>query len=261
VNTTRRLNWTGRRLIRRSEYTATLTRHATDPVELNFSLTLDSATPENTQTILEVSDGFASMRFELGNPASLGQPVVRRLDRIDPGGTPRARIKIVDIMNQPGRIVAASKSFRLLSEDDEGEDTGKCILSTESASDMHNSLWRLEFEEGSNPVLYFNGKLRGFRERLREGGELSALVLPEALRQILYAMRQDPGDDADTDTWQADWRAYCQELGCDDQPVTALDDGDMEEYKEWVRNVVERFCERHGSLSRVQRLLDGVSEP
>ena len=250
---TARVNSTSRKRIRRQDVDADF-RQPQGDLPFAVLVSVDCATwefPGSAAIVLEVRQRSTRVRFELG---TVEAPVKGRwlpLERLDPGVPPQIRLKVVDKEQWPGRLLAASRFFVPIKGEREDGDTDRPILHIKPWT-LGEEIWRIEFSDDSPPVLLYNERLFGLKERLQAGALVTSLVLPVALREVLKEMRNRPGSENEEIDWQGDWLRFCRWLGVSEEPPNEDPD-----YAEWEDGVVRAFCRRHDLVKGASRVLDG----
>lgn len=204
---------------------------------------------ETARVVVEVTQRSARMRFDRG---TVGEPEVGQwmtLDRLDPTLPLWVRVKVVDQSDWPGRLLAASRPFAPVLQG--GTDGGgRQPLLHVQAWKLGEEVWQIQFSDEAPPVLLYNDRLFGLKDRLRARALVSSLVLPMALRLVLREIRRRT-EEGREGSWQADWLRFCESLGGSGE-VPAEDD----EYEPWEDGVVRLFCKRHDLVTGASRVLD-----
>lgn len=249
---TARVNSTDRRRIQRHAVVADF-RQPEGDLPFAVSVSVDRTTweyPKTATIVLEVRQRSARMRFELG---TVGTPITDTwwpLERLDPSVPPQIRLKVVDQDQWPGRLLAASRFFVPIKDEGTGEDGDRPILHIRPWS-LGDEIWRIEFADDSPPILLYNDRLFGLKERLQAGALVTSLVLPVALRAVLREIRSRPGGGDGESDWQGDWLRFCKWLGVSEELPP-----EEPEYADWEDRVVRSFCRKHELVKGANRVLD-----
>ncbi len=237
----RKFNFTGRRKIPRTHLSFAL--HTGDDGRAFFeaSLTLQGLhLPKEADVFVEAYRGTSHMHFSFG---TVGDPAIPErifLDRIQPGGIPLFRVKIV----QDGRIIAAADRIVPRIERDEPKDR-LCLLPVEFV-DLGELIWRLDLS-GDHPVLQVNAGMEGIRETVRTDYAFFGLVYPEVVRQVLrhILITDNYGDEeCDPEDWQGNWLRFAEDLpGAGSLPSRSLWTS-LQDKEFWIEEAVEAFCRK-----------------
>lgn len=189
--------------------------------------------------------GNTSVRHEMGTASSLGNDG-KSLDGLDRSQPLRFRI----LLHEEGSPRLAASIENLRARDDSQSES---LLPMEPA-DLGERLWKLAINE-DGPVLQFNSMVFPSAAGAENYIPFGAMVLPEALRQVMEKIADEPGclEDED-DPWSA-WAGWLKAVGAEQPPA----DGDEEVKTEWCNHVVDRFCEKFRFASQLQAdLLKGA---
>jgi hypothetical protein len=113
-------------------------------------------------------------------------------------------------------------------------------------ADLGERLWKLVIAD-DGPVLQFNSIVFPSAAGAENYMPFGALVLPEALRQVMERIAEEPAclEDED-DPWSA-WGRWLDAIGAERPPA----DDDEELKAAWCNEVVDRFCGRFNFASRL----------
>ena len=185
------------------------------------------------------------MRFRWGTVACVAQPDDRRLLEFGEPEAIRFRIRVTSAGEPPGLVLAQADGIR---PSDPGVDSGQRgrepLLPVRPGDDLGEEAYRVDFD-GNAPVLVINRNLGDWRAVARDE-VFRALVYPSIVREILTRVRlvnKRELDDIDDGDWQGQWLRFAQ--GFSDN--AGLDPRD------WITEVVEKFCGRHGTLGGANR--------
>ncbi|MDE0393283.1 MAG: hypothetical protein OYK82_00745 [Gammaproteobacteria bacterium] len=249
---TARVNSTNRKRIRRQDVQADF-RQPQGDLPFGILVTLDRTAwrfPGTATIVLEVRQRAIRARFELGTVMAPVTDTWLSLESMDPGIPPQIRLKVVDQEEWPGRLLAASRFFVPIKDEPTDGDVDSPILHIRPWS-LGDEIWRIEFSDDSPPVLLYNDRLFGLKERLQAGALVTSLVLPVVLRDVLREIRGRPVSGDDDRDWQTDWLNFCKWLGVsDDLPQ------DDQDYAEWEEGVLRAFCRKHDLVKGANRVLD-----
>jgi hypothetical protein len=114
---------------------------------------------------------------------------------------------------------------------------------------LEKKLWEIRLDGDGNPVLYVNSDPEvGMLARMRGDPIFQALILPQAVEQVLFHLRQFPGEE---EGWKGDWNKYLVVRGIE-YPDDPTDD---EACAAWARSVAQKFANEHDLLTRLRRAL------
>lgn len=165
------------------------------------------------------------------------------LSDIDRGGAIKFRLLVI-ASDGSGRILGAAEGLRPATK---GESRDRQPLLSMRETDLGKELWRIDVDPRTGPVLCVNSAVNGLAAQIRESPLVQGLVLPQALRMILYEMGSE-GEDDDDDYWGGDWRKFLTEIGAPEEP----DEDEQDALIEWVDGVVELFCNLKDFVSRIR---------
>lgn len=251
----RRFNYTGRRRIEVDKVGIRLT--PPNPVrsfEAQISLADGDLSP-NAAVYLEAFEKTAIMRFRFGTVTNISQPpeAERKLTEFEGSDAFNFRIKVVDVSGHRGRILGESATIRPTFPE-EKEERHRSLLPVRYG-DIGDQAWKIEFPDSSQaPVqLLVNNRMPDMITFVRSP-EFTALAMPSVLREILVRVLVGENFreiDATLD-WKCDWLRFAktfvgEELPPEDDNAAAF---------EWVDNVVDPFCRKHGIYSRFSKLME-----
>jgi hypothetical protein len=187
--------------------------------------------------------GKTSQRFDIGTVAAWKRESLP-LDDLDQSELLRFRI-LVHPHGNP-KISASAENLRPLDESQ-----SESLLPMEPA-ELGQLLWRLEINE-DGPVLKFNSSVFPSASGVENYLPFAALVLPEAVRNVIDKIADEPAIlDDDAEVLSA-WGPWIDSLGLD-RPSS---DTDKDEKQEWCARVVEAFCNRYSFAARLGHELAG----
>lgn len=192
--------------------------------------------------------GNTNVRYDMGTASNVLHES-RSLDGLDRSQPLRFRVLLHEEGNP--KLVASIENLR--ARDDSQSES---LLPMEPA-DLGERLWKLVINE-DGPVLQFNSMVFPSAAGAENYIPFGAMVLPEALRQVMEKIADEPGCLEDEgDPWSA-WAGWLDAIGA--ERPSALDDDD-EAKAVWCNRVVDRFCGRFGFATRLQSdLLKGAGE-
>jgi hypothetical protein len=115
-------------------------------------------------------------------------------------------------------------------------------------------VWKLHIAE-DGPVLLFNRDVFPSAAGAENFLPFSSLVLPEALRQVMHKIAEDPSSlDDEGGPWHP-WSKWLDAIGATHPPST----DEEESCSAWCDEVVDHFCNRSRFASSLQtELLKGA---
>jgi len=215
------------------------------------SFTLDRLNLRNTgladhlKVVVVARSGNTTVRYEMGTFSNLVREG-KSLDGLDRSQPLRFRV----LLHEEGNPQLAASVENLRARDDS---QSQSLLPMEPA-DLGERLWKLAIVE-DGPVLQFNSMVFPSAAGAENYIPFGAMVLPEALRQVMETIADDPGRLEDEgDPWSA-WAGWLDTIGADRPPT----DGDEDVKTIWCNQVVDCFCRRFRFASRLQtELLKGA---
>ena len=244
----RKINFTGRRKIRRTSVRVDILRDAAGRRYFELRLDLsDLRLPPNARVYAEAYHRTGYQRFDFGNCANVQSPPERCLERFSDAIIPLFRVKVVDRTSAHGRILAALDKIR--PETVDKEPAGSHALLFVEYDDLGNTIWRLDLD-GDWPVLKLNHRVEEVGLLAAADQGFFALVYPEVFRQVLTRVlvgdeHTDPNCD---DDWPSLWLRLARHLpGMDAPPDAAA------EREAWIDRATEAFAAKYDVLAKLNR--------
>lgn len=239
-----RLNYTGRRRIRRRHARIMIESREGSPPSFKAGLELEEyRLPPDASVVIEAYRQTNWMRFSFGTVGRLAEPDDLRLTEFDSADGVLFRVKVTGQGDPHGLILATADRIR--PRRPEEQDDNRIPLLAVKAQDIE-SLWALDFNH-AEPMLLIN-RAAGNKDMIVRSPEFRSLVLPAVLREILIRVVVDLGDiDAeDMEGWKAKWLDFCRRLpGVGNG---SLEDEDFEVRCDWVDRVVEAFSRTQNDI-------------
>jgi len=200
---------------------------------------------EDLMVVVVARAGNTNVRRVMGTVSSLVHEE-QSLDGLDRSQPLRFRV----FLHEEGNPKLAASIENLRPRDDSQSES---LLPMEPA-DLGERLWKLVISE-DGPVLQFNSTVFPSAAGAENYIPFGAFVLPEALRQVMERIAEEPGClDDEGDPWSV-WAGWLDAIGAERPPVD--DEEDMK--AAWCNQVVDRFCGRFNFASRLQaELLKGT---
>lgn len=215
------------------------------------SFTLDRLDLKNTgladtlRAVIVARAGNTSLRFEMGvvSLVSNASHSLEGLDRSQP-----LRFRVLLLESDKPKLVA---SIENISTRDDSQ--SESLLPMEPA-DLGERIWQLVIND-DGPVLQFNSRVFPSAAGAENYKPFGAMVLPEALRQVMGRIAEEPGClEDESDPWSA-WAGWLHAIGAERPPA----DGDEEEQASWCNQVVDRFCGKFSFATQLNaNLLEGA---
>jgi hypothetical protein len=239
----RKLNFTERAKVPRSNVRVTLRRDAEGMLVFDPQLSFDGVTVVPTARVfIEAHYRTSFMRFDCGSVEAFVPPDDRRLTEIDGTSVVHFRVKVVDNTANDHRIIAVADDI-VVSEEKQEAGGRMPLLPVNFSDALGQQPWRVAFE-ANGPVLELNNRIAHVKDVAKNDAAFFALVYPAAVRQILTQIllveeheAHDEGDD-----W---WNFWLRWAGKFSGPLPS----DSDDSALWIDDVVAAFCNQ-------QRLLD-----
>lgn len=229
-------NYTGRQRIRREHIKVAVDGQAPG-AKLAASFGLDSyGFPESASVVLEAQAGWTLQRFDWGRIGLMAPPASLVLDEFDSLAGLLFRLKVVGKGANEGIVLGEADKVRPSGTIEEASQRSFVIV---RPGDLGQLPWRLDFDE-NQPLLVINRHLGDYHELLQRK-EVSALLLPEVLRQVLTRAASSGSDPDDERSWQCQVIRFGEKLG----GISLPESDDDDDIARWSRDVVEVFCRRH----------------
>jgi hypothetical protein len=234
-----------RRLISLSTFaTKGLPQFKIDKLALE-EVSLDS----DLELIIVVAAGNTSKRIKIGTVSNFSLDQAYDLSDLDSSSSLRFRL-LIHKPNDPKLVAVIEK---IAPNNDEQSDS---ILPMKPA-DLGQRLWKLDSAENEGPVLLFNSNVFANAAGTENFLPFATLVLPEALRQVMLFIAEDPDKLEDEDDAWYPWGAWLDKNGADRPPADTEDDL---EKNRWCEEVVEIFCNQHKFSEKLNAFIKSNSE-
>lgn len=260
-----RSNRTGRKKIAGQH--AQVTLHKSDPQQVYFQidLALDSYRfPGDANVRVEAWRSNAAQRWDFGIVGDLRPPTQseRRLTEVPETAAFRVAVVAAD---GSGRLFGLSGRLRPYREanDEESDISTESLLPVETADDLGEEVWRLDFGDDELPVLQLNDSIADVKHMVQQDSAFRSLVIPELFRTILQRallIARVDLDDSEPNAW-TDWLDLARRIApTSDVPsvVDPLDAGQQEAALSWIEQVVQRFAsnERLNAATTYSKVLE-----
>ena len=219
---TRTLNFTERKTIHKDDLGLTLERpKAGPPLVSGRPYLSDYDLPASAKVYVEAYRGLVSQRIDCGTVGAPKELTKHKLDRVDLDGPILFRVKVVDVEEKPGLVLASCKGARPT-----GGDKGKTPLLPVNSYDLRDTPWRVDFAEDCVTLCVHSEIIDGV-SLLREDPKFRALILPGAIREIIVQLIwhcRDEGRDEPPE-WISDWLHFVKSIGEDPEALKGITDG------------------------------------
>jgi hypothetical protein len=181
------------------------------------------------------------MRFDYGTVAAVSEPPLedRRLSEFSDWKDVMFRVKITDVTDAPGRLLAWADRIKPKGPDDQDEPD----LVRFRDAELFGRLWDVEFDE-SGPVVVVE-RAHGAQNVGRDD-RFRAVAYPEIMRRTLeHAFIDEQMAYPQPGHWSTTWvRDFVlAKLGLKASP--ALGTEDTKAVREWINDAVELFARKH----------------
>lgn len=242
----RRFNYTGRKKIRREQFSITLIRK-NDAVVLFYldRLDLDDlGLPGDTKIYVEAYYRTELKRFEFGTVANRVNPQSTNLTDMAYPENLKFRILVVNPLD--GKILA--QADRIAPE----EPSPKSILPVQF-NDLGNEVWCIEYEgdEGA-PILCINNKIPNIQNIAKQDAQFFVHVYPAVVREIMTRMvflEEVTSATEPAVEWHANWLKFSRTMGVVSPEILNYTDNnfDDDETLKWIDDVVVAFSNKYAS--------------
>ena len=254
----RRLNYTGRKRIKRKNISISFVKQNGRVVSFNLNkLDIDNlGLPGDAKVYVEAYYKTELKRFDFGTVSTISCPSSLSLADLAYPENLKFRILIVNPSNN--KILAHATA---ITPEEQAEK--KSILPVEFI-DLGNEIWQINYEgEEGSPILSINKRIPNIENIAKQDPQFFIYVYPAVIREILTRMIFDYGvdstDDPTTD-WHRDWLQFSISLGC--PPPEILDPSneafDRDVALKWIDDVVTAFTDTYSQrFQEYLRKLEG----
>ncbi len=243
----RRLNYTGRKKIRREDVSIALHEKPNVPATFDADLTKLAVykLPGDATVAVEARLQTRWMRFPYGTVGAITPATDRTLAEFDSVDGIMFSVKVTAATGDPGKLLAEADGIPVRFPG-EAEERRNPLLPVKS-DDIGHEVYRLDFSNDP-PILLVN-RAAGDKDAIVRSPLFMSIVYPAALREILNRIihvedLDDPDDDGES--WQARWLKFAAALPCIG-PVPAKEDGDRDQ---WIDDAVAAFAKQQAMLDR-----------
>lgn len=240
---TRRLNYTGRLRIARTDVRIVGSERPGEPPSFDAAIRLQTyGLPAEARVCVEAYRQTRWMRFDFGTVGGVIPPLNRVLTEFDSLEQVLFRVKVTGVGGErPGVLLAEADQIPIRRPEDSDEE--RIPLFPVAPADLGHEVYRVDFSDGQ-PRLLVNRAVGDWRQ-VAQSPPFRSLVYSSALRQILTRILciEGVGDidpDADAD-WQGRWLQFATALpGVGSAP----DADDQDACDDWIDSAVAAFAQR-----------------
>jgi hypothetical protein len=218
--------------------------------EANLSGLTALGLDHDARVVVEAFAKTSSMRFDFGTIGVIQPPIDTSLSEIDRGAGVLFRIKVIDVHQVAGRLLAASGTVRPRDESDEEEDR-RALLPLREV-DLGEKIWELELSD--RPSLLVNRAVPEIAQRLAFDPLLQGAIFPVVLRDVMREIVT--GSASEDDEWVVDWLAFASVLL--GEPVSS--EVGEEDADELINRIVDAFNKQQKWVSKAKAPVN-VPEP
>jgi len=250
----RRLNYTDRARIRRTDVRFTIVNKSPLTFTANLNALADYKLPKESHVYVEAYRLTSYMRFEWGQLGALRPPASAELTEFDSHEGILFRVKVTD----------AGESHKLLAEADrvpltagDGKPSKRLHLLPVKSEPLGEDVYRVEFDD--RPILLVNSNFGDYHALCRSP-YFFALVYPAVFRQILmqYLIVDKVEDDEHgADDPHSKWLKFAKGLpGCGELPTA----GDIPDRLNWIDGAVTAFSRQIKAVDKFGEVWKGKDE-
>jgi hypothetical protein len=241
----RRLNYTGRKKIRREDVRIAL--HEKPNKNATFDADLENLSeyklPADALVFVEARLQTRWMRFGYGTVGAITPATDRALTEFDSTDGVLFSVKVTAVSESPGKLLAEADGIPIRFPG-EIEERRNPLLPVKS-DDIGHEVYRLDFS--NDPPMLLVNRAAGDKDAIVRSPLFMSVVYPAALREILNRIRAedlyDPDDDGDS--WYARWQRFAEAL----PGVGAVPPND-DDRDQWIDDAVAAFAKQQGMLDR-----------
>lgn len=239
----KRINFTSRRRLTRDHANVVIhpAPEPATPASFDVELDLTGLRPDAdaARVFVEAYHQTTRMRFDFGTVAApiKPPPSQRRLIEFPDWRDVRFRVKVTDVTDSHGRILALGDRIKPTGPEDQDQSD----LVRFRDADLFGLLWDIEFDE-EGPIVLVD-RTAGGAQRIARNEHFIAAVYPEVLRRSLdRALVEDGVAHDDTEHWLSVWyEGYLKPKLCRPEPPPAEDHAGR---RTWISETVSEFARR-----------------
>lgn len=159
----------------------------------------DLGLPPDAQVYVEAYHQAVYMRFDFGTVGAFSPPKDRSLSEFYDGAPVRFRIKVVDVSQNVGKILADADDVRPARPDEDSN--VESLVPIHLVGGMGQVIWRVAWDN-NDPVLELNQAETGIKEAIAGNSLYSSLVMPAVFREITSRVFFDGLEGATAAKWK-----------------------------------------------------------
>jgi len=197
--------------------------------------------PDSARIKLRLFENKFSETLEFG---TLGEQESAAEIRSGAFSAPSCQLRVVaGCDTHRGRILASTKTWTLRIGGDDGRGTTDEGILLFQSHDIAPRSWKLELREDDYPIVYVDRRIPNSRTWVRNDPVFRYCVLPAIIREVFEDILSvnDPPDQG----WMKDWLDWADALMSGGRPPWT--DG-RQQKQDWIANLIDSFCQRHGML-------------
>ncbi len=239
----RRIRLTGRRQLARSSVDVKV---AVIGDKMIVSMTIAdteafSKMPETARVKLRLVENKYSETLEFG---ALGKLKITAEIKSGAFSAPSCQLRIVASDDgKKGLLLASTDSWTLRTGGDDGTGTASEGILDFRPFDIAPQVWKLELREDDYPIVYVDKRIPDPRTWVRNDPIFVSCVLPAIVKEVfddILSSNAVPEQD-----WAKDWLGWADTLMPGKAPP--WNEGPLPK-SEWVNDLLDSFCQRHGML-------------
>ena len=243
----RRINFTGRKRLKRTDARVYLYPSDVGPAEFDLNLKLDAyGLPADACVSVEAYRQTSWMRFSCGTVADTRLPDYRRLVEFGSTEAVLFRVRVTSTAAPEGLLLAEADRIQPRAADEIDEDRLP-LLPVVPSDDLRDEIVRIDFTD--SPKLLINTRVGDWRSVARSPVFIS-LTYPAVMRDVLTRalhIDNDFGRD-DLSEWQAQWLQFCVRLpGVAEAPAG---DEELDKIDDWIEDAVAAFARKNRILKK-----------
>jgi len=243
-----RINFTSRRKLTREQANVLIHPAAdpTAPASFDVQLDLNGLRPRGdaARVFVEAYHQTTRMRFDFGTVAApiCPIPLERRLHEFEDWKFVRFRVKVTDVTETPGRIIAWANQIKPTGPDDQNQSD----LLRFKDDDLYGRLWDLVYDE-EGPIVLIE-RTAGGAQKVGRDSHFIAAAYPEILRRALdNALLEEKAVHDDPEHWFKTWYDgfLKAKLGLPEPPAAGYDPA----RRVWINKAVNAFATKFQVVS------------
>lgn len=240
-----RINFTQRSRLTRDQANVVIHPDGDDkPATFEARLNLEQlpASAADAKVFVEAYHQTTRMRFGYGTVAAISEPPLndRRLTEFADWTDVRFRVKVTDVTDTPGRLLAWADRIKPKGPDDHDEPD----LVHFKDAELFGKLWDMEFDDEKGPIVLIEQRLGA--QQVGRDDRFCACVFPEVLRRTLeYAFLDERVPYPQPGHWSTTWVDGFIKPKLGMKPPPSVDDAGEQALRQWVQLAVDNFARKH----------------